>query len=136
LNSSGSLDYRTLAEFRYRIRRFLRFSEEAARDAGLEPQQHQLLLSVRGLPAGVEPTVGELAERLQIRHHSVVELIDRLEERGLVVRRRSERDRRRVLIDLAPQGERVLEALIFRHHAELESEAPELLRVLNALLAR
>jgi DNA-binding MarR family transcriptional regulator len=136
VNSSGPLDYRTLAEFRYRIRRFLRFSEEAARAAGLEPQQHQLLLTVRGLPAGTEPTIGELAERLQIRHHSVVELIDRLEERGLVVRRRSERDRRNVLVDLAPQGERVLETLTLRHRAELESEAPELLKVLSALLPR
>ena len=131
-----SLDYVTLAEFRYRIRRFLRFSEDAARTAGLEPQQHQLLLTVRGLPSGAEPTVGELAERLQIRHHSVVELIDRLEERGLVARHRSERDRRNVLVALTGPGEQVLEALTVRHRAELESEAPELLRVLTSLLSR
>ncbi len=73
-------DYYALAEIRYQIRRFLHFSEEAAREAGLVPQQHQLLLALKGLPAGRKATISELAERLQLRHHSTVELIDRLVE--------------------------------------------------------
>src|SRR5437588_7061226 len=89
-------DYRALAEFRYQIRRFLRFSEEAAYAAGLEPQQHQLLLAIKGLPEGRKATIGELAERLQLRHHSTVELIDRLVKRELVERHRDEEDQRRV----------------------------------------
>lgn len=128
------VDYRALAEFRYRIRRFLRFSEETARSAGLEPQQHQLLLILRGLPPQVEPTVGELAERLQIRHHSVVELIDRLERRHFVRRRRGDRDRRKVLVAMTPEGEQLLESLSASHREEIESAGPELLRFLEALL--
>jgi DNA-binding MarR family transcriptional regulator len=129
-----AVDYRALSEFRYQIRRFLRFSEQAVRAAGLEPQQHQLLLTIRGLPPGEQPTVSELAERLQIRHHSVVELIDRLEERQLVRRRRSEQDRRKVLVEVTPEGDRVLQSLAVMHHAELQSAGPELLRALGALL--
>lgn len=138
MTSSGptqvAVDYRALSEFRYQIRRFLRFSEQAARAAGLEPQQHQLLLTIRGLPPGAEPTVGELAERLQIRHHSVVELIDRLEERQLIHRVRSGQDRRKVLIEVTPEGDRVLQSLAMMHQAELQSAGPELLRALGALL--
>ncbi len=138
MTSSGptqvAVDYRALSEFRYQIRRFLRFSEQAARAAGLEPQQHQLLLTIRGLPPGAEPTVGELAERLQIRHHSVVELIDRLEERQLIHRVRSDQDRRKVLIEVTPEGDRVLQSLAMMHQAELQSAGPELLRALGALL--
>src|ERR1700692_3474102 len=77
-------EYRALAEFRYQIRRFLQFSAEAARQYGLEPQQHQPLLAVKGPPDDVRPTIGELAERLQIQHHSAVELVDRLAEHGAV----------------------------------------------------
>jgi DNA-binding MarR family transcriptional regulator len=130
------VDYRALGAFRYQIRRFLRFSEEAARRAGLEPHQHQLLLAVKGLPAGVEPSVGELAERLQLRHHSVVELVDRLERRRLVRRRRSEEDHRRVKVELTAEGERILASLSAEHHAELESTGPALLGALEALLGR
>src|SRR5262245_38534659 len=79
----GLEEYRALAEFRYLVRRFLAFSEAAARAAGLRPQQHQLLLAVKGLPAGMKPTIRVLAERLQLRHHSTVELADRMEEQGL-----------------------------------------------------
>jgi DNA-binding MarR family transcriptional regulator len=117
----AAVDYRALAEFRYRIRLFLRFSEQAARAAGLQPQQHQLLLALRGLPPETEPTVSVLAERLQIRHHSVVELIDRLEERQLVRRRRGEQDRRKVLVEVAPEGDRLLQKLAVEHRAELEA---------------
>ncbi len=131
---TGAVDYRALAEFRYQIRRFLRFSEDAARAAGLEPQQHQLLLAVKGLPEGKEPTIGELADRLQIRHHSVVELIDRLESRGLARRQRSSEDRRKVRVELTPDGERILESLTVEHRNELEAAGPTLLKALEELL--
>ncbi len=133
---NGGVDYRALAEFRYQIRRFLRFSEEAARAAGLEPQQHQLLLAVKGLPAGTEPTISEIADRLQIRHHSVVELIDRLESRGMVLRKRAAQDRRKVCVELTPDGEKVLETLAVQHRAELDSAGPALLTALEDLLGR
>src|SRR5258708_35343582 len=81
-------DYQVLAEIRHQIRRFLHFSEQAAREAGLVPQQHQLLLALKGLPAGKKATISELAERLQLRHHSVVELMYRLVERGPIARLR------------------------------------------------
>jgi DNA-binding MarR family transcriptional regulator len=101
-------DYRLLAEFRYRIRRFLHFSEEAARSLGIEPQQHQLLLAIKGLPVGERPTVGTLSERLCLRHHSTVELVDRLEKQGAVARRHGDEDRREVLVELTAQGEKLL----------------------------
>jgi DNA-binding MarR family transcriptional regulator len=123
-----------LAEFRYRIRRFLGFSEQAARRAGLEPAQHQLLLAVKA-HAGA-PTVGDLAERLQHRHHSVVGLIDRLAECGLVRRNRAEGDRRQVRVRLTPKGEAVLRKLSLEHRAELGSAGRELAAALQAILAR
>src|SRR5579863_5643742 len=97
--------YRQLAEFRYRIRQFLHKSEEAARSKGIEPQQHQLLLAIKGLPEGTRPTVSALSWRLCLRHHSTVELVNRLVERGAVMRRHSEQDRREVLVELTPYGE-------------------------------
>jgi DNA-binding MarR family transcriptional regulator len=130
------VDYRALAEFRFQIRKFLHFSESAVQEAGLEPQQHQLLLAIKGLPEGMEPTVGELAARLQTRHHSVVELIDRLERRRLVSRRRSKEDLRQVRVGLTPSGERVLEALSLQHRAELQNAGPALLDALRGLLGR
>src|SRR6185369_11725724 len=105
------IDYQALAEFRYQLRRFLAFSEQAARAAGIEPQQHQLLLAVKGLPEGKRPTIGVLAERLQIRHHSAVELIDRLVGSDLVVRQRSEADAREILVVITKDGERLLRQL-------------------------
>lgn len=135
-DTAKPVNYRALAEFRFQIRRFLRFSEAAARKVGLEPQQHQLLLAIKGMEPTIRPTVGELAARLQTRHHSVVELIDRLEVRQLVARRRSERDRRQVWIDLTPEGERILEALSEEHRAELETAGPALVDALRALLGR
>src|SRR6185369_9323763 len=86
------IDYQALAEFRYQIRRFLHFSEQAARAAGIEPKQHQLLLAIKGLPESLRPTIGTLADRMQLQHHSAVELIDRLEKAGMVDRTRSEID--------------------------------------------
>src|SRR5215831_21049454 len=89
-------DYQALAEFRYQIRRFQRFSEAAARNAGIEPQHHQIMLAIRGKPAREEASIGYLAERLQIQHHSAVELVDRLENNGLITRFRGSEDRRQV----------------------------------------
>lgn len=127
-------DYQALAEFRTSIRRFLHFSEQAARAAGLEPQQHQLLLAVKGLPDDLEPTVGELADRLQLQHHSTVELINRLEQRGLVTRVRGESDRRQVFIHVTDEGERLLRELSFTHRAELRSAGPALVRALDTIV--
>src|SRR5512136_2034547 len=93
-------DYETLAEFRYALRCFLHFSENAAETAGLTLQQHQALLFIIGFPGRERVTIGELAERLQVRHHSAVGLVDRLEEQGLVKRMPDETDRRQVLIGL------------------------------------
>ena len=127
-------DYQALAEFRYQIRRFLHFSEQVAREAGLEPQQHQLLLALKGLPEGRKATIGELAERLQIQHHSTVELIDRMVERDLVQRSRDDEDQRRVFIKLTPQGEEVLRKLSLLHHTELQTTGPTLVQALNRLI--
>ncbi len=127
-------DYRALAEFRYQIRRFLNFSEQASHAAGLEPQQYLLLLSIRGLPEGMEATIRTLANRLLLRHHSAVELVDRLERRGMVHRVRSESDRRKVLVRLTPRGSRVLETLARQRLAELRSSGAALVRALDMLI--
>ncbi len=132
----STLDYQALAEFRYQIRRFLRFSEEAAYAANLEPQQHQLLLAIKGLPEDKTATVGELAERLQLRHHSTVELIDRLVKRGLVERRRDDEDQRRVLVNLTPQGEEILHNLSRTTLTELRSTGPSFVNSLNTLIVK
>ncbi|HZP42538.1 MAG TPA: helix-turn-helix domain-containing protein [Candidatus Binatia bacterium] len=130
------VEYRALAEFRYQIRRFLRFSERAARAAGLGPQHHQLLLAVKGLPAGRRPTVGEIAERLQLQHHSAVELIDRLAAHGLVRRDRDPRDHRQVVVRLTARGEAVLHELSLHHLAELQAMSQALGRTPGMPFAR
>lgn len=130
----GLNDYRALAEFRYQMRRFLHFSEQAARTVGLEPQQHQLLLAVKGLPEGKKATIGELAQRLQIQHHSTVELVDRLAERGFVARHRDDEDLRRVLVRLTSKGEELLQQLSEATLAELRSMGPDLVNALTALI--
>lgn len=126
-------DYRALAEFRYQIRRFLGFSERAARELGLEPRQHQLLLALKGLPEGAEPTIGELARRLQVEHHSAVEMLDRLERRRLIARLRDEADKRRVLVRLTARGDSLLHDLVRTHRAELRAAGPALVAALDAL---
>ena len=126
-------DYRNLAEFRYQLRRFLRFSEAAAREAGLEPQHHQLMLAVKGAPDATGPRISYLAERLQIQHHSAVELVDRLARKGLIRRRRSGEDRREVNVQLTARGERVLGELTRHTRAELRSAAPALVATLRKL---
>ena len=129
-------DYQAIAEFRYQIRRFLRFSEDAARTAGLEPQQHQLLLAVKGMPGGRAARISDLAERLQIQHHSAVELVDRLAARGLVSRALGEHDRREVYVQLSPRGEHILRGLTLHHKNELRSAAPALVAALNEIAGR
>lgn len=129
-------EYRALSEFRYQIRRFLHFSEQAARHAGLEPQQHQLLLLLKGLPPEVQPRIGAIAERLQIQHHSAVELVDRLVRRGLVKRQRGSGDRREVLLELTARGEKVLETLSLHHREVLKSAGPSLVGALQTLMKR
>jgi DNA-binding MarR family transcriptional regulator len=123
-----------MAELRYQIRRFLRFSENAARQAGLEPQQQQLMLAVKGLPEGMKPTIRVLAERMQLQHHSVVGLIDRLVERGLMIRLRAADDGRQVLIKLTHSGEQWLSRLAWNHLHELHSFGPTFFAVLQNLL--
>lgn len=127
-------EYQAMAELRYHIRRFLRFSENAARQAGIEPRQHQLLLAVKGLPDGMKPTVGVLAERMQLQHHSAVGLVDRLVERGWLVRLRAADDKRRVLIKLTREGEKSLRKLSLHHLQELQSAGPRFVRVLQSLI--
>jgi DNA-binding MarR family transcriptional regulator len=126
-------DYQALAEFRHQIRKFLRFSEQAVRAAGLEPGQYQLLLAIKGMPVSVRPRVRELADRMQIRHHSAVELSNRLEAGGYAQRQRAEDDRREVLLILTPLGERSLAELAIHHHEEIRSTGPALVAALEGL---
>lgn len=128
-------DYESLAEMRYQVRRFLHFSEQAASAAGLEPQQHQLMLAIKGLPKGMRPGIGELAERLQIQHHSAVELTNRLSSGGYVRRRRSVGDRRQVLLSLTSKGEKVLRELSLHHRAELRTQGPTLVAALKRAIS-
>ena len=128
-----SRDYRMLADFRYALRRFLRFSEAAARQAGLTPQQHQLLLAIKGFPGGRAPTIGEIAERLGVRHHSAVELVQRLEEAGLLARAPDAQDRRRVHLLLAPRAEDHLAGLSESHLRELRRLRPILAELVEAV---
>jgi DNA-binding MarR family transcriptional regulator len=127
-------EFRALAEFRYQIRIYLNGSEEAARKADLEPQQYLLMLALRGLPAGREASIRELAERMQLRHHSVVELVDRLERRQLLRRERSRTDRRQVILHLTPRGEKILTRLAKQRISELRTSAPALVRSLTTVI--
>jgi len=126
-------EYETLAAFRYALRRFIRFSEEAAQAAGITAQQYQALLAIKGFPSRDKVTVGELAERLQLRHHSAVGLIDRLVKQKLVVREPSAEDRRQVLVQLTRRGEEVLEKLASVHREQLKRIGPEISLLLGRL---
>jgi DNA-binding MarR family transcriptional regulator len=131
---SDAVDYQALAELRYQLRVFVSFSEQAARERGIEPQQHQLLLAIKGLPTGLRPTVRVLAERLRLRHHSVVELIDRLERADLAARTPSPTDGREILVRVTATGERLLRKLSVAHQAELQTIGPRLLQSLQAVM--
>jgi DNA-binding MarR family transcriptional regulator len=123
----AAADYQSLAEFRYQLRRFLRFSEEVTQAHGVTPLQYQLMLQIKGFPGRDWASVTELAERLQAKHHGVVALLSRCEALGLVRRDASSQDLRRVEVRLTPQGEQCLEKLARMHRDELQS--------LQALLA-
>lgn len=123
-------DYEALAEFRYLIRRFLEFSQDAARSKGLAPAQHQALLAIKGQPRGAGMTIGDLAERLCVRHHSAVELVGRLVTAGLVVRRADAADHRRVMLGLTRAAEVLLAELSAAHLSEIARLRPSLKKVL------
>jgi DNA-binding MarR family transcriptional regulator len=133
---SPGVDYVTLATLRYQIRRFLHVRETAARAAGVAPQQYLVLLQLKGLEKEGLATMGVLAERLQVRHHSAVGLVNRLVTRGMVNRRRDHRDRRSVVVELTAKGHAVLRRLALYSLAELETEGPALVAVLRRLLAQ
>ena len=126
----GLLDaeYVALAEFRYQLRRFSRNMEEQVRKLGVNPQQYQVVLAVRGLPAGEAPTVTRLAERMQLNHNSMVELVDRCEHAGLLRRTRSEADRRQVILALTGRGEGLLRSLGRAAREELRGSGPSLVK--------
>jgi DNA-binding MarR family transcriptional regulator len=127
-------EYRALAELRYLIRRFLQEGDTTAKQAGLEPQQYLLLLAIRGLPTGTEATISVLAERLSLRHHSTVELVDRMEAHGYVKRVRGREDRRQVLVSLQPRGAKLLEKVVEQRIIELRANGRALVTAISALL--
>lgn len=119
-------DYEAMAQYRYAIRRYLRFSEDAAREAGLTPQQYQLMLAIKGYPGREHANITEIADRMQLDHHSAVGLIDRTEERGLVRREQDQEDRRQVKIHLTPSGESLLRQLAQVHLEQLRRMTEDL----------
>jgi DNA-binding MarR family transcriptional regulator len=119
-------EYLALGEFRYQLRRFLRHMEEATRLLGANPQQYQLILAIKGLPRDVVPTISQLAERMQLNHNSMVELVDRCEEHGLLRRNRSASDRRQVTLSITPEGEALLRKLGVAARQELRDMGPTL----------
>jgi DNA-binding MarR family transcriptional regulator len=126
-------EYQALADFRYALRQFLHFSEEAARRGGVTPQQYLALLAVRGFPGRERATVSELAERLKIRHHSAVGLIDRMVSQGLIVRETGGTDRRHVFVSLTPRGAELLEPLVAAHRDQLRRMGGDLRQLLDRL---
>ncbi|HYR86963.1 MAG TPA: MarR family winged helix-turn-helix transcriptional regulator [Terriglobia bacterium] len=126
-------DYRALAAFRYHIRKYLNFSDSAARSAGLEPKQYELLLAIKGVPEGVTATVGALAEQLDLRHHSTVELVNRAEEKALVRRRRFSIGRSYVMVELTSKGDRALNKAVALRLKELRRAGPLLANILSDL---
>ena len=134
LRQLAKAQYETLAEFRYALRQFIHFSEGAAQAAGITAQHHQALLAIKGFPGRDRVTVGELAERLQLRHHSTVGLVDRLVAEKLVSRAPSTDDRRQVFIQLTSRGENVLAKLSSAHSQQLRRMEPGLSRLLKQLI--
>jgi len=126
------VDYESLAQFRYEIRSFLDFVQRVAAKSGIEPQQYQALLAIRGLRGDETPNVRTLARRMLLRHHSAVELSARLERRGWIKRTRSDNDRREVLLRLTSRGQHLLDKLSQLHREELRVRAPRLIASLQA----
>jgi DNA-binding MarR family transcriptional regulator len=127
-------EYRALAELRHRLRRFLQEGDTTARQAGLEPQQYLMLLAIRGLPEGQTATISVLAERLSLRHHSTVELIDRMAVRGYLRRLRGKKDRRQVVLFVQPKGEKLLEKVVAQRIIELRSHGRGLVAAISSVL--
>lgn len=132
-NKITKAHYETLAEFRYALRKFLRFSEEAAQAAGVTPQQHQAMLTIKGFPGRDRITIGELAERLQIKHNSAVGLADRLVTEKYARRMSDEKDHRQVYLMLTAHGEVVLEKLSVKHQEKLKRNKPQFSRLWGGL---
>jgi DNA-binding MarR family transcriptional regulator len=135
-SETTTAEYRALAELRYLLRGFLREGDATAQAAGLEPQQYLTLLAMRGMPEGVEPTITALAERLAVKHHSAVELLDRLETHGYARRSRSRDDRRLVLVSLTPRGERMLAGVVAQRISELRATGAALVDAIDTLVVR
>jgi DNA-binding MarR family transcriptional regulator len=133
-NEINLQEIQALAEFRYHIRRFLRASEQLLKTAGMKPQQYQLMLHIKASD-GEPSTISYIAEKLQIQHHSTVELADRLTRNGLIRRKRAGEDRRQVLLELTPKGEKVLRELAVHHREELRSNGPGLVGSLKRVLS-
>jgi DNA-binding MarR family transcriptional regulator len=127
-------EYRKLSELRFQMRRFMRFSEDAARSRKLEPQQHQTLLAIKGAPAGEDPTIAFLAKRMQLAHHTMVELVDRVVEKGLAQRKPSTTDRRSTLVQLTPEGAKVLAELSTITYEQLQTKFGEMLQALQGVV--
>jgi DNA-binding MarR family transcriptional regulator len=135
IDSDADSLLRNLAEFRFELRRFLHFSESAAVEEGLHPQQHQLLLQIAGAPEDALMTIAYAAERLKLRHHSVVELVNRSEREGLLERKADAEDHRRALLRVTRKGKQALRRLSDDHARELHELAPRLVRVLEEICA-
>lgn len=131
LAPDSALLLKTLAEFRYELRRFLHFSESVALEAGLQPQQHQLLLQVAGAADTSPVTIAYAAERLGLKHNSTVELVDRSEREGLLARVADTNDKRRMILRLTGKGKRLLDRLANDHAKELKERAPRLIKALE-----
>ena len=134
--SISAAEYEELATFRYQIRRFLHFSEDAALKEGIEPRHHQALLAIKAMNSEEPCTIGTLAAQLLLQHQSAVGLVDRMEGRGLVSRSHDPTDGRQVIVHLTRKGEDILKRLSLTHRAELEERAPEFARALQAIMRR
>ena len=127
-----AVDYQALAHFRYQLRKFLSFSEAAAHKAGLTPQQHQALLAIKGFSSAEPVSVGDLAEFLLVRHHTAVELVDRMAKLGLLGRIVDDDDSRRIFVQLTRKGEQKLQTLSKIHFEELQAASPSLTKILRS----
>jgi DNA-binding MarR family transcriptional regulator len=131
----NSLDFETLATFRYQVRRFLRFSKDLLSAEDLTPDQYQALLAIRASSTSGTLSIRDLAEQLQVRHHSTVGIVDQLVSRAAVVRQVAPDDRRKILLSLTEKGEQIVERLAPPHHRELSRLCPEMIRTLERICA-